>query len=116
LMIEINSFVSAVRDARGDMADVNRELSSLSFSLSILQEDAGKVSYPESLEKSLTEVLRNCDRVTTQMKVLLDKLSSMKLGRRIQWAVEGRGEMDKLRSSPEAHKSAIEIALEMGAM
>ena len=115
-MTEINSFVSAVRDARADMAEVNRELSSLSFSLSILQEDASKISYPASLEKSLVDVLGNCDRVTTQMKALLSQLSSMKSRRRVQWDAEGRGEMNKLRSSLEAHKSAIEIALEMGAM
>lgn len=116
LIIDINTFVTSVRDARADMAAVNRELSSLSFSLSILQEDASKVAYPENMEKNLLGILQNCDLSTTEMKALLEKLSSMKLGRRVQWAVEGRAEMNKLRSSLEAHKSAIEIALEMGAM
>ena len=58
----------------------------------------------------------NCDGVTNSMSELLEKMSSGSLGRRIQWTALKKDEMEKLMSSLEAHKSALDIALDMTAM
>jgi Fungal N-terminal domain of STAND proteins len=113
---QISSFVSATRDARSDMGAVTLELSSLSYALQLLKDDFSKFNYPEKLQRNLKEVLHNCDQVVDQMQKLLTKLSSGKLGGKVQWVFDGRDEMNRLRSSLEAHRSAIEIALEVGSM
>jgi hypothetical protein len=113
---QITTFVSDVRASRKDMDAVSRELSSLTLCLEALRDDSSKISFPESLQQNLVGVLRNCDDVTKEMQNLLRKLSSESLRRRIQWSMLDRDEMNKLRSRLEAHKSAIDIALDMISM
>jgi hypothetical protein len=113
LTSQITSFVSSVRDARKDMAAVSGELVSLSLCLETLRDDSMKIKYPEAFNENLLTVLKNCDTVTTEMTTLLGKLSSANLMRKIQWSAMGRDDMNKLRSSLESHKSALEIGLDM---
>jgi chromosome segregation ATPase len=113
---QIVTFVSDFRDARKDMDAVSRELSSLSLCIESLRNDGSKIQLPESLQQNLVGVLQNCDDVTKEMRELLRKLSSETFGRRVQWSVIARDEMNKLRSRLEAHKSAIDIALDMISM
>jgi hypothetical protein len=113
LSIQISAFVSSVRDARKDMAAVTGELSSLSLCLETLRDDSMKLEYPDGFQENLLKVLKNCDAVTTEMTALLDKLSSANLLRKVQWTAMGRDDMNKLRSSLESHKSALEIGLDM---
>lgn len=118
LTIHITRFVGDVRDSRKDMDSVRRELSSLSFCVESLIDDTSGDStlYPDSLKLNLISVLTNCDGVMTEMNSLLESLSSKTLGRRVQWALSGQDEMNKLRSRLEAHKATIEIALDMATM
>lgn len=115
LTSQIKTFVGEFRDARKDLESVTAELQSLSLCLECLQSDYSnaRISYPDSISKSLLGVLQNCDNVTTQMQTLLDQTSSLSMQKRLQWAMHGRQQMNALRSSLEAHKSAIDIALEM---
>jgi hypothetical protein len=115
LSSQIKQFVSNFRDTRKDLESVTAELQSLSMCLECLQNDYSneRVSYPENISKSLLAVLQNCEGVTTQMQALLDRASSASVNKRLQWAVHGSQQMNTLRSSLEAHKSAIDIALEM---
>ena len=110
---QVTTFVSDVRAARKDMDAVSRELSSLTLSLAALRDDSLKINFPESLQQNLVGVIGNCDVVTKDMQKLLQKLSSESLGRRVEWSMSARDEMNKLRSRLEAHKSAIDIALDM---
>lgn len=72
-----------------------------------------KLKYPDGFQENLLTVLKNCDTVTAEMTALLDKLSSANLLRKVQWTAMGRDDMNKLRSSLESHKSALEIGLDM---
>lgn len=118
LSILISKFTLDFRDARKDMDAVRRELSSLSLCVENLRDDTSKPcdTYPPTVQRSLIDVLGNCDDVMVEMKTLLDKMSSKSVGRRVQWATVGHGEMNKLRSRLEAHKATIDIALEMVSM
>lgn len=118
LSMHIALFVSEVRSARKDMDAVQRELASLSLCLEALRIDCSsrRVDYPEAIRENLAQALINCDVITQQIKELLNKLSSGRLGRRIQWSFNSRDDMAKLRSGLEAHKSSIEIALTVGSI
>jgi hypothetical protein len=89
------------------MDAVQRELASLSLCLEALRIDCSSrlVDFPEAIRGNLTQALINCDVITQQINELLNKLSSGRLGRRIQWSFNSRDDMAKLRSSLEAHKS-----------
>ena len=111
-------FVSEVRNARKDMDAVYRELGSLSLCLESLRTDCstGSVGYSKSLRTQLGLSLNNCDIIIQQMKDLLQKLQSNRLGRRIQWSLQCRDEMSKLQSALEKQKSCIEMALGIGSI
>jgi len=116
LSTQIGLLVINVRGARRDLDAVSRELSSLSLCLEALRVDTTTIKYPEGIRQTLLVVLKNCDLVTKEMEALLAKASSQHIGRQIQWAMTTSDEMNKLRLNLEAHKSSIEIALELISM
>jgi hypothetical protein len=115
LAFSIRNFVGQIRDARTDMDAVSQELASLSLRIQMLSEDSSDcaIQYPSGLEKNILAVLRNCDLVAVEMETLLERMAPKNLGRKIRWAVSGRDDMEKLRSRLQAHKTSIEIALEV---
>lgn len=116
LSIQVTSFLSGVREAGRDMRAVSLELTSLSLCLEALRDDSRNIKYPQGLQRNLLAVMNNCNAVTKQMSELIEKMSSASLGRRLQWTTYGRDDMNKLRSSLETHKSALDIALDLTAL
>jgi hypothetical protein len=114
----ITVFVNDVRGARKDMDMISRELASLSLCLEALRTDcrSERVQYPKASRKCLEGALLNIDVVTQQVKDLLQRLSSGRLGRRIQWTMQSKDTVDRLRTSLETQKSTIEIALQCGSI
>lgn len=84
--------------------------------MEFLRANSDVVQYPAGMQEGLVSVLTNCDSVTKEMSVLLSKISSVRLARRIQWTVSGQRDMNKLRASLESHKSALNIALGLTTM
>jgi hypothetical protein len=114
--IKIHGFVREVRDARGDLDSVTRELASLKTVLEILSEDSTNSTggaFPSSLVKQILGILTNCGGVLQHIETSLDKYSRGGVKKGVEWSLAGREDMDKLRSSLEAHKSALDIALDM---
>ena len=116
--ISISGFVRDVRDARKDMDQVSRELSSLTTSLSSLRDDSAdpNLSLPPSLEQNLLAVVQNCSDIVRDIEALLSKVAGGGTLKSIYWTMFGRADMEKLRSNLEAHKSAFNIALDLLAM
>lgn len=116
LLSRITIFVMEVRSARKDMDTVVRELQSLQLSLVTLKgdEQTSVNPLPPTIKQQVLQIIVNCDVVTQQMNDLLVKLTSGRLGRRIQWSLTDKDEVNRLRSSLEANKSALEIALILG--
>lgn len=108
---QISSFVIGTRDAHKDMQAFSKELVSLQLCLESLKEERIVGQFPDKLKQSLLVIISSCSDVVDQMSSLLARHSSGSLGRRMQWSMFSRDEADRLRSSLEAHKSAIEIAL-----
>ncbi len=98
------------------MDAVARELISLKMSLAALEDEEQKrrTSWPPDMHKQIHNILLNIEIITQQINDLLIRLSSGKLGRRIQWALGEQDEVNKLRSSLESNKTALEVTLTPG--
>jgi hypothetical protein len=119
LTISISGFVREVRGARSDLDAVSRDLLSLKTVLELLAEDASDSNdtvFPETLRKQVTGIIANCTGVLEQIEEVLKKHSGNRIDKAAKWAISGQNDVAKLRSSLEAHKSALEIALDMVAL
>jgi hypothetical protein len=116
LTMRITVFVSEVKGARKDMDAVAREITSLHLCLGALKDDGTRAEalFSESMRKNIHEIILNCDIIVQQINDVLIKLSSGRLGRRIQWSLIERDQMNALRSSLESNKTALEVALTVG--
>jgi ankyrin repeat protein len=93
---------------------VLRELVSLETILRMLAEDtANPAGLPDSLCIQIRGILNGCEEVTVQITQTLSKYESNKLITKGSWALKGKDDVTKLRSSLEAHKAALNIALDM---
>jgi hypothetical protein len=116
LSITISTFVRQVRDARGDMDAVLRELVSLKTILEMLADDAVENqsnNIPTTLTEQISGILNGCDGVVVQITETISRYNGNGIFAKGQWAISGRSDMDKLRSNLEAHKSALNMALEL---
>ena len=116
---QISSFVRDIRSARTELDAISRELLSLKTLLELLQEDAddkSDVSLPDTLKKQITGIIVNCNIVATEIQKVLSNHAGSKIDKAAKWAFNGKEDVNKLRLSLEAHKSALEIALEMVAL
>lgn len=114
LSVSISKFVRSVRGARGDLDTVTRELASLKTLLELLAEDAKDVNaFPNALRKQIAGIVVNCELVLSEIKKVLQKYEDAGVASAAKWAMGGSEDILKLHLSLEAHKSALEIALEM---
>lgn len=116
LSLKINSFVREVRDARSDMEAVKTELGSLEMVLGILEEESKGFEGPgfrPALVKQVCGILANCGSVLQDIEKALAQFSKGQARNGLKWAVSGRGDIEKMRSYLEVHKSALNIALDM---
>ena len=117
LSVQAGLFVREIREARNDVTLITQELVSLKLVLELLAEDAKNHGpFSSSLEKQILGILTNCSDVVSQVEQSLQKHSPARLKTGVEWTLTGRGDMQKLRSSLEAHKSALDIALDMIAL
>jgi hypothetical protein len=112
--ILVTTFVRSVRAARRDLDAVSRELASLKTLLELIAEDTGDVkALPETFRKQIAGILTNCQVVLMEVQRLVEKYSGPGIIKGSKWTLAGSEDVNKLRLSLEAHKSALEIALEM---
>jgi len=109
-------FVKDVRAARADLDAVSRELLSLKTVLELLADDVNDSttqSIPQTLQKQIAGIVTNCTGVVVDIEQTLKKHEGGKLNKAAKWVACGKNDVTKLRSSLEAHKSALETALDM---
>jgi hypothetical protein len=110
------SFVKDVRSARSDLDVISRELSSLKIILELLAEDVNDSttqSIPQTLQKQITGIITNCTGVVVDIEKTLVKHGGGRMNKAAKWVASGKSDVAKLQLSLEAHKSALEIALDM---
>lgn len=106
--------VSDLEQAR-DLESATTELQSLANCLECLRNNYGnrRIPYPDNISKSLLDVLQNCESVTNKIQALVNQISPIDVSKQPQWSTRERVQMNALICSLEAHKSAIEIALQI---
>ncbi|KAI1066950.1 hypothetical protein LB507_011353, partial [Fusarium sp. FIESC RH6] len=94
---------------------VSRELHSLQTALELIEEDAKDDTkpFPEIIQRHVSEIVTNCNSVVVEIQTCITKYGDGKVKNKAAWALNGQGDMQKLKSSLEAHKSALELALDM---
>ncbi|XXG98310.1 hypothetical protein Hte_004633 [Hypoxylon texense] len=110
----LNGFVREVREARSDVDAVSRELHSLQSVLDLLKEDAGL--FPPDLAERVPDVLGHCSTVVDHLDADISALSCNDLPKqekRSQWMASGRKEVAQFRTSLEAHKAVLGLALDL---
>ncbi|CAF3626735.1 unnamed protein product [Fusarium graminearum] len=115
LTLSINSFVRNCREARSDLDSVSRELHSLETVLELIEEDAKDDTkpFPETIQRHVSGIVTNCGSVVVEIQTCITKYGDGNVRSKAAWVLNGQGDMGKLRSSLEAHKSALELALDM---
>jgi hypothetical protein len=117
LSTTLMGFSRRVRESRHDITVVVQELGSLITTLEYLAEDMSDTEnskrVPSSLVSQIKGILTGCDNVVMQIAQTINKFDADGLIVRAQWAITGHGDMEKLRSSLEAHKAALGIGLDM---
>lgn len=114
-ILVINQFRQDVSEARRDLLRVAGELTSLRTTIEGLQEDFvnDDVDVPSSLQENVVSIVTSCSRTVNDMEKLLLRLLDGKFRHKIEWAISGKPDMDKLRSNLEAHKISLNIAIDM---
>ncbi|CVK84839.1 uncharacterized protein FMAN_01765 [Fusarium mangiferae] len=115
LSVSINTFVRSCREARSDLDRVSRELHSLQTVLELIEEDAKDDTkpFPPTIQHHVSGIVTNCGSVVLEVETCIKKYGDGRIKSKAAWAINGQGDMEKLRSSLEAHKSALELALDM---
>ncbi|KAF5657826.1 hypothetical protein FDENT_14166 [Fusarium denticulatum] len=117
LSLSINSFVRTCREARSDLDRVARELLSLQTVLELIKDAIDEDrSFPDTLAYHVSGILANCHSVVLELQGCITKYCKSRLRTRAAWAISGQGDVAKLRSNVEAHKAALELALDMLAL
>ncbi|KAF5722947.1 hypothetical protein FMUND_2304 [Fusarium mundagurra] len=116
LSLSINAFVRTCREARSDLDRVARELLSLQTVLELIQEDVTdeNKTFPTTLERHVSGIITNCNSVVVELQECITKYGGdSRLKSKAGWAINGQGDVAKLRSNLEAHKAALDLALDM---
>ena len=111
----ITSFVRRCRAARYDLDNISRELTSLENVLSLLKDDIDTTNdqaIPETLQKEIATIIANCGRVLEELVELLRRHNGG-VGQAVCWATTGTQDAAKLRSSLDAYRGALNLALDL---
>ncbi|KAI0010941.1 Rho GTPase activation protein [Xylariaceae sp. FL0662B] len=112
VLILLNGFVREVREARSDVDGVCRELYSLQSVLDLLKEDAGL--FPPELAGLTPAVLARCSKIAEELDTSISTFNEFpRSEKRAQWLATGRKEGAKFRTSLEAHKAVLGLALDL---
>lgn len=81
----------------------------------LLDDTSGPTSetIPATLKNQIYGIIANCTEVVRSIEKLLDQHAGTQTDRGARWALTGRSDVSKLRVSLEAHKSALELALDL---
>ncbi|CAG8957667.1 hypothetical protein HYFRA_00000002 [Hymenoscyphus fraxineus] len=114
--ITITSFVRDVRGARSELDGISRELVSLKVLLESIHRDVNDstgITFPEILQRQIAEIVGNCALIVEEVQKTLEVYQTKGITKAARWALVGKEKMSKLQASLGAHKSALDIALQL---
>ncbi|CAM1511533.1 Fc.00g090460.m01.CDS01 [Cosmosporella sp. VM-42] len=114
----VTQLTSELRDAKGELGRVGSELTSLQVPLRHIgnraqaSSDSG-VPIAADLQTQIQDIVDNCRTVVEEIGRIVEKCSARRRGTRsVAWVVV-RGDVNRLRSSLESHKMALNIAVSL---
>ncbi|KAF9875353.1 hypothetical protein CkaCkLH20_07173 [Colletotrichum karsti] len=115
MAFKLTTFVRDVRDSRNEIDGVTRELLAVKGVLEIIADDIETSSrpLPSSLQEQLSGVISNCTHVVGEVDRCIRDHEGSRVQKGARWVAFGRGDMARLRSTLEAHKSTLNLAVEM---
>ncbi|KUI59855.1 hypothetical protein VP1G_07066 [Cytospora mali] len=109
------SFMRSVKDARRDMIQVKKDLSTLSAVLEVIAEDLGdeapSTGVLQNLHGHIGNITSSCRAVLLEIGALIGENRS-----RLSWVTSGRVRIERLRGNLEMHMSSLDIAFDMLSM
>ncbi|OCK85524.1 hypothetical protein K432DRAFT_26687 [Lepidopterella palustris CBS 459.81] len=114
--VSVTGFIRDYRDSRHDLVAVSRELTDLEIVLGLLKEDSsitGSQAIPQTLQRQIVSIISNCSDVLKEMNGLLQKYKGGSADKATRWALTGKNDIAKLRLTLEAHRGALNLALDM---
>jgi hypothetical protein len=67
---------------------------------------------PQALTTQFAGIITNTEGIVDQIKTSIDEQSATRISTRIRWVISGREDIERLRSSLEQHKSALNLAVD----
>jgi len=105
-------FAKDAQHAQADVDEVSRELNSLMMVLQLLAKN-DTTRFPERVSRPISGIVENCKTVVLDVEKCIEKFHQGTAVNKLSWATSGKEEMGKLLRSLEAHKSALELGLDM---
>ncbi|KAK1590392.1 uncharacterized protein LY79DRAFT_217305 [Colletotrichum navitas] len=115
MAFNLTTFVCDVRDARSEIDAVSRELLSLKSVPELIADDFENAPRPppDGLLTQISGVLSNCKNVVAEVEGCVQTHQGSRIQKGARWVAFGRGDMARLRATLEAHKTTLNLALEM---
>jgi hypothetical protein len=109
VIVDVDKFRTAVRDAHDDMISINSELMSLRYVLDTAAKDinAPGIKVPTGFEATL----RQCEICLDQLETSLQRYNSLRLKDRIRFVWSGKDKILGYRDVLAVHKSNMIIAI-----
>ena len=104
------------RDARRDLDDISRELTSVENALTLLRDDIAAPNddaIPETLRIQITATIINVRRAVEELDELLRRHNGERIDQAAGWAMTGKHEAAMLRWSLVGHRDSLNLVLEM---
>lgn len=111
----IRGFIIDCRDARSDLSAVNWELSELKLTLNILEDlvpDGSETGdpLPSSIRDDIRSIIKNClDAAKEIDDVLVEHRGRFAA---VSWAAKGKQKVNSLKAVLEAHRRALNLAVD----
>ncbi|KAF7546485.1 hypothetical protein G7Z17_g8421 [Cylindrodendrum hubeiense] len=107
----LTAFIRDVRDARRDIEDISLELHSLKMVLELIADDSIS-PMPSTVQTQLDGALSNCARLVGDIDRCIQQHRGSRVQKGLRWVTVGRGDMTRLRSALETHKTTLNLLLE----
>lgn len=111
--ITMTSFIRVCRQARTDLAGINRELADLKMVLELLKDDSDVENdrvIPLGIQAQIFGIIESCMAAIMNVETVLKRHSGRAGAAR--WAIDGKKEVASLKISLEAYRGALGLALE----
>jgi hypothetical protein len=120
VIVNLSAFICDIRDSQGDIIAVSCEMHNLRQVLESLEEHTDPSKTPSTispkLQEQISSIIANCSQIVEDVNSCVQSHTGSRVEKGIRWVAKGKAEMAKLRSSLEAHKTSLTLALDIASL